>query len=329
MLRITVDRDGHVREASVLEGDEPFASAALAGVHDARFEPATRGGHPVAATIRLRVDFTPPQVAPAEPATAPPSSSAAPVPAASPPPVEEVNVRGLRSEPAAQVLGHAEIRQLPGAFGDPFRAIELLPGVTPIVSGVPYYYVRGSPPSNVGYFIDGVRVPYLFHFGLGPAVVHPSLIEHLELYSGGYPAAFGRYAGAIVATDTRAPAEAAHAEASIRLIDAGAIVDAPFDGGRGAVILGGRFSYTAALLSLASPGTTIEYRDYQAEVLYHLTPRDTVSLLTFGALDLAGDTENGQKVTLFGSEFYRADLRYDRALDGGGALRVATAVGLD
>jgi hypothetical protein len=243
--------------------------------------------------------------------------------------VQEVTIRGLKLDPGAQELGRAEIRQLPGAFGDPFRAIEMLPGVTPIVSGIPYYYVRGSPPSNVGYFIDGVRVPYLFHFGAGPAVLHPSLIEHLDLYSGGYPAEFGRFAGAIVATDVRAPQEGLHGEANIRLVDAGAIVDAPFDGGRGAVIVAGRFSYTAALLSLVSPGTSIDYRDYQAEVLYHLTPKDTVSLLTFGSLDLASDTENGTKVTLFGSEFYRADLRYDRDLGGGGSLRIATALGLD
>jgi TonB family protein len=334
VLRITVDKDGRIREASVVDGSEPFASAALASVDGARFEPAMRAGQPVAATVRFRIDFTPPPPPAPEPppsqqsSTTTPSAAATPV-APAPPVVEDVNVRGLKLDPGAQELGHAEIRQLPGAFGDPFRAIEMLPGVTPIISGIPYYYVRGSPPSNVGYFIDGVRVPYLFHFGAGPAVLHPSLIDRLELYSGAYPAEFGRFAGGIVATDTRAPKEGLHGEANIRFVDAGAIVDAPFDGGRGAVIVAGRFSYTAALLSLISPGTSIDYRDYQAEVLYHLTPRDTVSLLTFGAFDLASDTENGNKVTLFGSEFYRADLRYDHALDGGGSLRIATAVGLD
>jgi hypothetical protein len=65
------------------------------------------------------------------------------------------------------------VRELPGAFGDPFRAIEVLPGVTPIATGLPYFYVRGAPPGNVGYFLDGVRVPYLYHIGLGPSVIHP------------------------------------------------------------------------------------------------------------------------------------------------------------
>jgi len=67
------------------------------------------------------------------------------------------------------------------------------------VSGLPYYYVRGAPPSAVGYFIDDVRVPYLFHFALGPGVIQPSLIEEVSLHPAAFPARYGRYAGAIVA----------------------------------------------------------------------------------------------------------------------------------
>ena len=60
---------------------------------------------------------------------------------------------------------------MPGAFGDAFRAVDALPGVTPIISGLPFFFVRGSPPGNVGTYIDGVRVPLLFHLGAGPSVV--------------------------------------------------------------------------------------------------------------------------------------------------------------
>ena len=35
-----------------------------------------------------------------------------------------------------------------------------MPGVTPFASGVPFFFVRGAPPGNVGYFLDGVRVPH-------------------------------------------------------------------------------------------------------------------------------------------------------------------------
>src|SRR5262249_45975065 len=82
--------------------------------------------------------------------------------------------------------------------------------------------------------------------------------------------------------------------------------------------------------SLVSPGTSVAYRDAQAVVQYRLNKNDTLSLLTFGAFDLAGDTkDNGDKETLFASEFYRADFRYDHALANGGTARLATAFGLD
>ncbi len=78
-------------------------------------------------------------------------------------------------------LGRADVRQMPGAFGDPFRAIEVLPGVTPIVSGLPYFFVRGAPPGNVGYFFDQVNIPLLFHGAAGPGVIHPAFIESVNL----------------------------------------------------------------------------------------------------------------------------------------------------
>jgi len=63
--------------------------------------------------------------------------------------VYEILVLGERA-PTRHRLGRAEVREMPGAFGDPFRAIEALPGVVPLVSGLPYFYVRGAPPGNVG-----------------------------------------------------------------------------------------------------------------------------------------------------------------------------------
>src|SRR5207302_442105 len=71
-------------------------------------------------------------------------------------------------------LGATEVRQLPGVFGDPFRSIEVLPGVVPAASGVPFYFIRGSPPGNTGYFVDGIPVPALFHLAVGPSIIHPA-----------------------------------------------------------------------------------------------------------------------------------------------------------
>jgi TonB family protein len=243
------------------------------------------------------------------------------------PPVEVI-VQGERLAPAVSSLTRAEVRQLPGAFGDPFRAIESLPGVTPIASGLPFFYVRGAPPGNVGYFVDGIRVPFLYHVAIGPSVIHPGLVERVDLYPGGYPARFGRYAGGIVSAESTAPRYELHGEANVRPFDAGAMVETGFADGRGSVLLGGRYSFTAALFSLLVPDLKLDYRDYQARVTYDVTSRDRLSLLGIGSYDLLAQEQSKGLNVLFGAEFYRVDLRHDHRFDTG-SLTSSVTLGFD
>jgi hypothetical protein len=61
-----------------------------------------------------------------------------------------------------------EARSAAGTGGDPFRVIESLPGVSQIIWPFSMYAIRGANPGNTGFFVDGMRVPALFHFALGP-----------------------------------------------------------------------------------------------------------------------------------------------------------------
>jgi TonB family protein len=355
VLFLTIGIDGYVKEAKAVEGDAPFASAAETAARSWRFEPATRDGRAVSARIRFLIKFTPPTPAEPEPEQPPPATDAgtsaagagaggAPStgaagasrqpgnkkpPAPAKPQAIEVTVYGRRAAPGAVSFGRAEVRQLPGAFGDPFRAIEAMPGVTPIVSGIPFFYVRGAPPGNIGYYLDGVRVPYLYHVGLGPSVIHPGMVDRVDLYPGGYPAQFGRFAGGIVSADSTTPRTDLHGEGNIRLFDMGALVESGFANGKGTVLLAGRYSYTAAILSLIAKDIKLDYRDYEARVTYDLTPRDRITLFSFGAYDLIGQTVNGIYNTLFGSEFYRLDTRWDHQFGPGSAMRAAVTLGID
>jgi TonB family protein len=334
VLLLTIEKDGSVRAVSVERGEPPFAAAATEAARGWRFQPATREGAPIAAKIRFAVSFHGPMEVPAP---EPPAPAPAPVVEATPPkkPVQakpaalEVTVRAEKPAPTVSTLSRAEVRALPGAFGDPFRAIEILPGVTPVVSGLPYFYVRGAPPGNVGYTLDGVRVPYLFHVAVGPSIVNPAMVERVDLYPGGYPARYGRFAGAVVAAETTAPRDDFHGEANLRLFDAGAMVETGFAGGKGSALIGGRYSYTAALFSLISPTVHLDYRDYQARVSYALTPKDRITLFAFGSYDLLEQEKNGISTIVFGSEFYRLDARYDHQLPHGGSLRWAATWGFD
>lgn len=342
VLTLVVEKDGRVSHVSAEGPPSRFTEAAEEAARTWTFDPATRGGQPVAARIRAEVVFHAP--APAPPvvearAAAPPSTTRprpaapgrpAPARPASATPPEEVVVHGARGEPSRTAsLGRAEVRQLPGAFGDPFRAIDALPGVTPIASGVPFFFVRGAPPGNVGYFLDGVKVPYLFHVALGPSVVHPGIVERVDLYPGGYPASFGRFTGGIVSGELTQPRTDLHGEANLRLVDAGALAETGFANGRGTALVGGRFSYTAALVSLFATGVELAYRDYQARVSYDVTPRDRLVVTSFGAFDLLGQTTNDIRTILFATEFYRVDTRWEHTFSPETKARTSLTFGYD
>jgi TonB family protein len=347
-LELTLTVDGNVSKAVAIEGDEPFASRAAAAAQNWKFQPATRDGKPISAKIRYQVRFVPPRevpetsAEPAAPAAAPAkpgATSAAPPQPAEPKPYEIVVV-GERA-PIRHELARTEISRMPGAFGDAFRAIEALPGVVPIISGLPYFYVRGAPPGNVGYFFDGIPVPFLYHFALGPSVFHPAFVDRVDLYPGAYPVRYGRFAGAIVAGEMAPPGYRLRGEWNVRLIDSGAMVETPFANGRGSVMLGGRFSYTGLVVSLLAPGVNTGYWDYQARARYDLNPHDSVEVLGFGSGDYTTYTEKvgvidpqgnereiERKHTLVDIGFHRADLRWDHRLEQGN-WRNALMVGRD
>lgn len=337
MLELTLSASGDVSQATAIDGNEPFTLRAVEAARSWKFQPATRDGKPIAAKIRFQVRFVPPrdieEPEPTAPTAAPKPAAGEPGKAASPPkteqPAYEIVIVGERA-PIRHELARTEISRMPGAFGDAFRAIEVLPGVVPIVSGLPYFYVRGAPPGNVGYFFDGIPVPFLYHFGAGPSLFHPAFVDRVDLYPGAYPVRYGRYAGAIVAGEMAPPSYKLHGEWNVRLLDTGVMLEAPFAGGRGDVMVGGRYSYTAGVVSLFAPGLSVGYWDYQARARYELGSHDSVELLAFGSSDKITDTEKDtlreddggfvtveRKHTVVDVNFHRLDLRWDHRLNQG------------
>lgn len=341
-LAVLIGEDGRVSEVEVRSGEPPFDAAARAAVVKWSFAPAMRDNVPVKARIAVRVTFVEP-VAP-KPTEPTPASTNANVPAVptgtetsaqgeskapAPPaaPSVEITVEGDRTEDLSAIhVPRGDTRLIPGAFADPFRVVEILPGVAPVLSGLPYFFVRGAPPGDVGYFIDGIRVPLLFHVGAGPSVIAPALVDSVELVPSAYPARFGRFAGGIMAGETTAPSTTPRAEVQARVFDAGAMVEQPFAGGRGSALVAGRYSYTQALLAVVAPEYDLGYGDYQARLAYALGRQDRVSLFSFGAFDHLGNNQLHQ--TLFDVQFHRLDLRWDHASETSRA-RLALTLGSD
>lgn len=350
LLELTIEKDGTVSSAVVTEGAEPFAEQARQAVLGWRFTPALRGRNPVGARIRARVEFRQEEIFSAPPhESAPPAAPGAASTTLSgsvqpPEPPEEVNVHGTRREIGQTTLSATDVREMPGAFGDPFRAIEALPGVVPLTSGLPYFYIRGAPPNNNGYYVDGIRVPLLFHVGAGEGVIHPALIDHVDFYPGAAPASYGGFAGATIAGQTRDPASKPHGEVNLRVIDAGALLEAPLGDGRGSVLAAGRYGYPGPILSAITSSVKLDYWDYQTRATWRIADHDTLGVFAFGSHDRLSELQAGgqqteangnmQSVTtlqeLLASDFHRIDLRWDHVFaNGDGHMRVAATVGYD
>ena len=160
----------------------------------------------------------------------------------------------------------------------------------------------------------------------------------MDFYPGGFPAEYGRFTGGIVNGETRGPSGRMTGEAEVRLYDAGVLGETPFASGKGDVLVAGRYGYPGPLVSLFAPTTQLGYWDYQGRISYRVAPRDTLTAFVFGSFDELDqcepvyDTQGHQTSCPFypviRTEFHRADLRWDHAVNGGN-LRTALTFGLD
>jgi TonB family protein len=257
----------------------------------------------------------------------------------------ETVVRGdrERTELSRVTLRAQELREVPGTMGDPFRVVMLMPGVASIASGISYPVVRGSQPAATGYFLDGVRVPLLYHLLLGPAVVHPDFVDSIDFQPGVASARYGRLIGGVVDGHVSRPREdRLHASLYMDLLNSGGFLEVPLEETGTSVTVSGRLSYSAPLIALGAnlaladapeggppPHFHANFWDYQARVEQRVGD-GRLRLLAFGSSDgvgmearRAGDTSAGLAAT-----FHRVDLRGLFPL-AGGELEVGTTVGFD
>jgi hypothetical protein len=322
VLELVIRADGSVERAVAQSGAAPFVEAAERAALDWRFEPARRGDRAIPARIRFRVLFA--ATLPEVESTSMPAPAPASPPASAPSAPLEVTVTATRPA-GSRTVSRAFALQLPGAFGNPFAALEAAPGVTPTLSGAPYFYVRGSPPGNLGYLLDDMRLPALFHVLAGPSVVHPALVDSVDFYPSPYPARYGRFTGGIAAGQLRPASYELHGEASARAFDSSGLVELPL-GERSSVTLAGRVSYANPIAHLFAPDVDVSYWDYQARFSHRTESGGELSVFGFGSRDaLDRERDNGKREVVFGAEFHRLQLRYRQPTASGSATVMAVA----
>lgn len=193
--------------------------------------------------------------------------------------------RAPRTE--APPLSGRIVRLIPGTFGDPVRVLETLPGVAtaPVYDAFPT--VRGGEPTHTRLTIDGVDIPFLFHFFVARSVVNPALVDQIRFVPGALPVDVGQTAQALADVQTRVrETRGWHGRVGLDVLDAN--VALWHTGPRTEVTLATRGSVPGVVVTGVSSASTLglfpNYGDYFGRV----ARRDkghTVSLSAFGAAD--------------------------------------------
>ena len=195
-----------------------------------------------------------------------------------------VRTKKERKEVSRTALTIEEIERVAGTFGDPVKVVQNLPGVarSPFDFGI--LIVRGSGPEDTGEYVDGLRVPLLYHFGGFRSVISPIMIDGIEFYPGGYSARWGRTQGGVMNVSTRKEwPDQVHGLVRIDLIDAEAALMGPLkkDGDKvGGFAIAGRRSYLDLVLpALAPPAVDLtntvlpQWWDVQTKLAVQPDPR--------------------------------------------------------
>ncbi len=256
----------------------------------------------------------------------------------------ETVVEGEREvlEVTRRTLQRQQLTSVPGTFGDPLRVIQTLPGLARTPFGLGFLVIRGSNPDDSAIYIDGHRVPQLFHFLGGPSILNAEFLDSIDLYPSGYPARFGRSHGGVVSVDTRATkSDGIHGSADVDLLDAGGYVRAPLGKNR-SFGFAGRRSYVDALLPYVlpepSPGSTRivvpVYWDATLRFDWDLKERGKLGVFAIRSSDeldvLQTDEDEEESLDLNTAvKFFRLIGRYERPLAGDFKLTLSPAWGRD
>ncbi|MEQ1505796.1 MAG: TonB family protein [Myxococcota bacterium] len=108
-----------------------------------------------------------------------------------------------KDEVTRRTISIEEVRRVPGTFGDPVRIVQTLPGAARTPFGTGLLVIRGADPEDSGVYIDGIRVPIIYHLTGTTSVLSPDLIESVDYLPGGYGVQYGRTMGGTVDVHTK------------------------------------------------------------------------------------------------------------------------------
>ncbi|OGS37116.1 MAG: hypothetical protein A2293_12980 [Elusimicrobia bacterium RIFOXYB2_FULL_49_7] len=154
-----------------------------------------------------------------------------------------------KEEVAKTQLTLTEIKRIPGFGGDAVKVVQALPGVARSSFNGGEIVVRGSGTGDTRYFLDGMELPVLFHFGGLKSTYNSDALSSVDLYPGGFNSRYGNTVGGVVEIKGRpAKTDRWHGNVDINLIDASFLAEGPINE-EFALLVTARRSYIADVLN--------------------------------------------------------------------------------
>ncbi len=188
-------------------------------------------------------------------------------------------------------MNQEEVRRAPGAIGDVGRMIQALPGLGARDDQRNDIVARGGSPSENLTLVDGLEVPSLSHFGAqgasgGPiTMLNAQAISEVQFLAGGFPACYDNRLSSVLEVGLReGNREKFEAEFDLGMAGAGLLAEGPL-GKHGSWLLTGRRSYLDLIAGAYGLDAVPQYANYQAKVVYDLSARHRLSLVSLGGWD--------------------------------------------
>ncbi len=192
----------------------------------------------------------------------------------------------------------ADVADVAGTDGDVVKAVNNFPGVhRPPFGTTPFgrgsLPIRGSSPEATSVYVDGVRVPILYHFGGLRTIIPAEMVDAIDFHPGGFGASWGRATGGLINLNTRvAGTEGVHGHVDVNVFEAGLRLEAAISD-QVAVFGAVRRSYAGDILrpvlrkidSLDFDGYP-RFWDFQFGVTSRRGPGSSLTFLFIGADDL-------------------------------------------
>lgn len=235
-----------------------------------------------------------------------------------------VTIVGHRQHPQAiqASLTQAEIKEIPGTFGDVLKAITILPGIGVTSDLTGQVLIQGGGPDDSLYLLDSIPWPVPYHFGGLDSTVSPELLDSVDVYEAGYSARWGgALAGVLVGHTQAPPADRYHVDANLSILEASAAVSGPLGVGDATFTLTGRRSYFDLLGGpLGYPNLPV-YWDSQGVLDFSLGRHNQFHTLVMGSSDAFNDV-----ISSTGNSGFSGAIQYDTDFQSGGLSWLNTSL---